>query len=219
MINFLQTTGDLANTFGFIVFSAAVAFAWAPFLIALLYRYHIEKKPKQELAIIEGRQNRKQVPEMGGLLVIVTVAVLTYLFDWSRSYTWVPIGVMLLSAFLGGIDDIMNIYGQRAAFAQDRASRHPYPRAQRDPHAHMVSADTAVDCLQTPIGMARLEARQRRARPREADPAIHRWRSHRLVDICQARTGMGLFLRAIRTVPLSRRMDHSRRHIHRHVHG
>src|ERR1035437_5398170 len=112
MINFLQTTGDLANTFGFIVFSAIVAFAWAPFLTALLYRYRLAKKPKQELAVIEGRQNRKQAPEMGGLLVIVTVAVLTYLFDWSRAYTWVPIGVMLISAFLGGIDDIMNIYGR-----------------------------------------------------------------------------------------------------------
>ena len=112
MINFLQNTGDLANTFGFIVFSAIVAFAWSPFLIALLYRYRLTKTPKQELAGIEGRQNRKQVPEMGGLLVIVTIAVLTYLFDWSRAYTWVPIGVMLLSAFLGGIDDIMNIYGR-----------------------------------------------------------------------------------------------------------
>jgi phospho-N-acetylmuramoyl-pentapeptide-transferase len=112
MINFLQNTGDLANTFGFIVFSAVVAFAWAPFLIALLYRFRLAKTPKQELAVIEGRQNRKQVPELGGLLVIITIAVLTYLFDWSRAYTWVPIGVMLLSAFLGGIDDIMNIYGR-----------------------------------------------------------------------------------------------------------
>jgi phospho-N-acetylmuramoyl-pentapeptide-transferase len=111
MINFLQTTGDLANTMGFICFSAVVAFAWAPFLTAALYKYHVAKAPKQELAAIEGRQNRKQVPEMGGLLVILTVAVLTYIFDWSRSYTWVPIGVMLLSAFLGGIDDVMNIYG------------------------------------------------------------------------------------------------------------
>ena len=112
MINFLQTTGDLANTLGFMVFSAVVAFAWAPFLVALLYRYRITKKPKQELTVIAGRQNREQAPEMGGLLVIVTVAVMAYVFDWSRSYTWVPIGIMLLSAFLGGIDDIMNIYGR-----------------------------------------------------------------------------------------------------------
>jgi phospho-N-acetylmuramoyl-pentapeptide-transferase len=32
-------------------------------------------------------------------------------FNWSRSYTWVPVGVMVLSALLGGIDDLLNIFG------------------------------------------------------------------------------------------------------------
>ena len=48
---------------------------------------------------------------MGGLLVIVTVAVLTILFNWSRNFTYVPIGVMIFSALLGAIDDILNIFG------------------------------------------------------------------------------------------------------------
>jgi len=48
---------------------------------------------------------------MGGLLVIITVALLTYIFNWSREFTYVPIGVMLLSAFLGGLDDLLNIFG------------------------------------------------------------------------------------------------------------
>ena len=48
---------------------------------------------------------------MGGLLVIITVALITFFFNWSRAFTWVPIGVMLLSAFLGAIDDLMNIFG------------------------------------------------------------------------------------------------------------
>jgi phospho-N-acetylmuramoyl-pentapeptide-transferase len=48
---------------------------------------------------------------MGGLLVIITVAVITFFFNWSRNFTWVPIGVMLLSAALGAVDDFMNIYG------------------------------------------------------------------------------------------------------------
>src|SRR3989338_9878428 len=48
---------------------------------------------------------------MGGLLIIITVAVITMLGNWERSFTWVPIGVMLLSALLGGIDDVLHIYG------------------------------------------------------------------------------------------------------------
>ena len=58
MINFLQNTGDLANTFGFIVFSAVVAFAWSPFLIALLYRFRLAKTPKQELTVIAAAKKK-----------------------------------------------------------------------------------------------------------------------------------------------------------------
>ena len=50
---------------------------------------------------------------MGGILVILTVAIITYAFNWERSFTWVPIGVMLLAAGLGAIDDLLNIYGTR----------------------------------------------------------------------------------------------------------
>ena len=48
---------------------------------------------------------------MGGLLIVITVAVITYFFNWSRSFTFVPIGVMLFSALLGAIDDLLSIYG------------------------------------------------------------------------------------------------------------
>lgn len=50
---------------------------------------------------------------MGGLLVIITVAVITLLFNWERSFTYVPIAVMMLSALLGGIDDLLNIFGEK----------------------------------------------------------------------------------------------------------
>jgi phospho-N-acetylmuramoyl-pentapeptide-transferase len=49
---------------------------------------------------------------MGGLLVIVTVAVITIALNWERRFTWVPIGVMLLAALLGGVDDMLNTFGQ-----------------------------------------------------------------------------------------------------------
>src|SRR6185369_15308568 len=101
MINFLQTTGDLANILGFAVLSAFVAFAWAPLLTKFLYRYHMSKGAKAELAGMAHREGKEKAPVMGGLLIIVTVAVLTWAFDWNRSFTWVPVGVMLFSAFLG----------------------------------------------------------------------------------------------------------------------
>jgi phospho-N-acetylmuramoyl-pentapeptide-transferase len=111
MISILEGTGDLSYILGFAILSCIVAFMWSPFLIKFLYKFNIIKGSKKELENIASRKGKDQTPVMGGLLVIITVAVLTMFFNWSRSYTWVPVGVMVLSALLGGIDDLLNIFG------------------------------------------------------------------------------------------------------------
>ncbi|MEI6304713.1 MAG: phospho-N-acetylmuramoyl-pentapeptide-transferase [Candidatus Taylorbacteria bacterium] len=112
MITILQGTADLAYIMSFALAGAVVAMLWAPFLSKVLYRLHVIKGPKTELSKLGSHAYKNSTPVMGGLLVIVTVAVITILFNWSRNFTWVPIGVMLLSAGLGAIDDFMNIYGR-----------------------------------------------------------------------------------------------------------
>lgn len=94
--------------------SCVLAFVWAPLLTKILYKYNITRSDEFDVSLGQGnRKSKAGVPVMGGLLVIVTVAVLTYLFNWNRSFTWVPIGVMLMSALLGGIDDVLNIHGTK----------------------------------------------------------------------------------------------------------
>ncbi len=111
MITILEGTADLASILSFTLFGGLVAFLWAPFLSWILHRFNVSKGPKVELANLGSHAYKANTPVMGGLLVIMTVAVITYLFNWNRSFTWVPIGVMLFSAGLGAIDDIMSIYG------------------------------------------------------------------------------------------------------------
>lgn len=112
MLTILEGTADLAHILSFTILGAVVAFIWAPLLSKVLNNFHIIKGPKFELKDIQDRNYKNSTPIMGGLLVIITVAVLTYLFNWSRSFTWVPIGVMLLAGALGAIDDLMNIFGR-----------------------------------------------------------------------------------------------------------
>ncbi len=98
---------------GFFVLSCVVSFAWAPALIRFLYTYKITRRDDRDPTLaIESRKSKVNTPIMGGLLVIVTVAALTVFFNWERRFTWVPIGVMLLSALLGGVDDMLNIFGR-----------------------------------------------------------------------------------------------------------
>ncbi|MEA2715313.1 MAG: phospho-N-acetylmuramoyl-pentapeptide-transferase [Candidatus Parcubacteria bacterium] len=111
MITILQGTADLAYIFGFALFGAFAAFLWAPLLSALLRRLNIMKRAKTELVTLGSHAYKATTPVMGGLLVVVTVALITFFFNWNRSFTWVPIGVMIISAALGAIDDLMNIYG------------------------------------------------------------------------------------------------------------
>ncbi len=111
MISILEGTADLASILGFALLACVVAFVWSPILIWFLYRFNIVKSKKIELENIESQKGKEKAPVMGGLLVIITVAVLTYFFNWHRNYTWVPVGVMLLSALLGAVDDLLNVFG------------------------------------------------------------------------------------------------------------
>jgi phospho-N-acetylmuramoyl-pentapeptide-transferase len=102
----------LTDFIGWAVVSCLVAVAWAPLLIKLLKKLGIVRKAEGDATLrTEERSSKAGTPVMGGLLIIVTVLVFTYFFNWDRRYTWVPIGVMLISALLGGLDDLLNVFG------------------------------------------------------------------------------------------------------------
>lgn len=109
MINSLGTLSELKTAIGFSLFSCLAAFLWSPLLTKILYRFNLTRRAEYDATLSINK--KAGTPIMGGLLVIVTVAVITLLFNWERKFTWVPIGVMLLSALLGGIDDVLHIYG------------------------------------------------------------------------------------------------------------
>lgn len=98
---------------GYGLFSCILAFIFAPVLIKFLYHFRLTRQSQYDATLgFDGRQNKAGVPIMGGLLVILVVAFITIAFNWERRFTWVPIGVMGLSAMLGAMDDIMHIYGK-----------------------------------------------------------------------------------------------------------
>jgi phospho-N-acetylmuramoyl-pentapeptide-transferase len=112
-MNLAITSIDLLRTAIFFGLSSCViAFLWAPLLTKVLYHFRLTRQERYYGATSEQEGKRKiGTPIMGGLLVIITVAVMTMLLNWERKWTWVPIGVMLFSALLGGIDDVLHIYG------------------------------------------------------------------------------------------------------------
>src|SRR3989338_11249114 len=96
----------------YLILSAVGAFVWAPLLTKVLYKYKITRRAEFDFTLKGDRERKIGTPIMGGLLVIITVTVVTMLFNWNRENTYVPIGVMGIAALLGATDDLLNIFGR-----------------------------------------------------------------------------------------------------------
>ncbi len=104
--------------------------AIASFLISMMmtpvythfaYKYKFWKKQKkttvdgQALPIMTKLHAHKfahrKFPTMAGLVGIIAVTVVTWAFNLDRGQTWLPLVGFLGGAFVGGIDDSINIFG------------------------------------------------------------------------------------------------------------
>ncbi len=101
-----------------LVFSILVSFLLSFPIIALLYRLDLTRKGDVDFSnLIEERKKKVGTPIMGGLIIIISVLLLNLIFnkDPDNSISGsikMPLLVFGFSALLGGLDDILNIYGK-----------------------------------------------------------------------------------------------------------
>lgn len=97
-----------------IIFSLVVSFP----LISLLYKLQITRRGDADFSnIIEQRKSKIGTPIMGGLIVVLTVLVLNLIFNRDTvtgisGSIKIPILIFVISALLGALDDILNIFGK-----------------------------------------------------------------------------------------------------------
>ena len=110
--------GNLIKVFSLTAISFVIAVLWTPALTHFLYKYKLVKQLRDRTW--DGRpaklfrklhKLKSGTPTMGGLLIWLTVAIVTVLFNLSRSQTWLPVFVLVASGTLGFIDDFLNVKG------------------------------------------------------------------------------------------------------------
>ncbi len=108
----------LAKTFWLASLAFLVAILWTPLFTDFLYKNRLGKRIRQtgfdekKAPIFYALHKHKEnTPTMGGLLIWVTVAVITVLMNLSRSQTWLPLFALVATGVVGGIDDLFNIMG------------------------------------------------------------------------------------------------------------
>lgn len=110
----LFSKNDLIRMFWMTSLSFVVAMAWTPILTNFLYKYKLGKRIRQDKntpIFSKLHAHKSGTPTMGGILVWITVFVLTMIFNLERHATWLPLFAMVSAALVGLVDDFMNIKG------------------------------------------------------------------------------------------------------------
>lgn len=110
----LLSVPDIARMLWLAVLSFLIAIVWTPLFTNFLYKHKLGKRIRdsKEAPIYAKLHAKKQgTPTMAGILVWVTAAVLTLVFNLERSATWLPLFALISTGIVGAVDDLLNIKG------------------------------------------------------------------------------------------------------------
>ena len=91
-----------------------------PIYTHFAYKYHFWKKQKQKtvdgkdlpiMTKLHAHKFKRAFPTMAGLVGVIAVTIVTWAFNLDRGQTWLPLVGFLGGAFVGVIDDAINIFG------------------------------------------------------------------------------------------------------------
>ena len=91
-----------------------------PFYTHFAYKYKFWKKQKQTtvdgkalpvMSKLHAHKFKHVFPTMAGLVGVVAVTAVTWIFNLDRGQTWLPLVGFLGGALVGVIDDVINIFG------------------------------------------------------------------------------------------------------------
>jgi phospho-N-acetylmuramoyl-pentapeptide-transferase len=127
----VQLTHELSGTFLLSVGALVVAMFLTPIYTLLAYRYKFWKKQRtnsttgEKLEVfnkLHADKFKRNIPTMAGVVFVVAIFFITIFFNLNRGQTWLPIAALVGGAFVGLLDDIINVRGKGAGVAGLRSS-------------------------------------------------------------------------------------------------
>lgn len=108
-----------------------IAMALTPLYTTVAYRYKFWKRPRRDSITgeaakvfnkLHASKHKRNIPTMAGVIMVVALAVVTLVFNWSREQTWLPLAATIAAGGVGLLDDIINIRGLGKGVAGLRSS-------------------------------------------------------------------------------------------------
>lgn len=126
-----QLTHQLPSTFFLAVGAFLLSMILTPVYTFIAYRYKFWKKQRstsstgEKLLVftkLHANKFKRNIPTMAGLIFVTSITFISFFFDNSRTQTWLPMAALVGGAFVGLLDDIINVRGQGKGVAGLRSS-------------------------------------------------------------------------------------------------
>ncbi len=109
------------------VLTFCVAMLLTPVYTHFAYKHKLWKKSRthsttgEVLEVIAKLRIKRSIPLMAGLVAVIAITAVTFLFNLNRQQTWLPLAALLGGGAVGLIDDIINVRGLGGTVAGLRA--------------------------------------------------------------------------------------------------
>ncbi|HEX7259722.1 MAG TPA: phospho-N-acetylmuramoyl-pentapeptide-transferase [Candidatus Saccharimonadia bacterium] len=103
---------------GFVGF--ALSMVLTPVYTSLAYRYKWWKQVRDTAVTgekapifykLHAAKHKRNIPTMGGILIVVSIVLVTLLLNLSRNQTYLPLAILVSAGLVGLLDDYINIRG------------------------------------------------------------------------------------------------------------
>lgn len=114
-------TQELTVTFLLSVGAFLLAMILTPLYTYLAYRYRFWKKQRttstmgeklEVFNVLHAVKFKRNIPTMAGIIGVVSITIITFVFNFDRAQTWLPLAALIGGGAVGLLDDIINIRGQ-----------------------------------------------------------------------------------------------------------
>jgi phospho-N-acetylmuramoyl-pentapeptide-transferase len=121
----------MIGTFLLSVGAFILAMALTPVYTDMAYRFKFWKRQRatsttgEKLEVfvkLHEAKFKRNIPTMAGIIGVIAIAVITLAFNLDRAQTWLPLAALVGGAFVGLLDDIINIRGSGKGVAGLRSS-------------------------------------------------------------------------------------------------
>lgn len=126
-----ELTHELTGTFILSVGAFLLAMLLTPAYTLLAYKFKFWKKQRttsttgEKLEVfnkLHANKFKRNIPTMAGMIFVSAIAIMTFGFNLDRGQTWLPLAALISGAFVGLLDDIINLRGQGNGVAGMRSS-------------------------------------------------------------------------------------------------